>query len=128
MTTTKAKAKTKTIAIKGFGPAGNQTLRSAYLFVYDNFSADTREVAKYLGISTEGAHAILSAMEGRMLCGDLISDGKGSLTDFNTKSRKANPGQARIWQCWTTYDSENRDAAEARIDAWLIENGYAVAA
>jgi hypothetical protein len=96
-----------------------QLLRDAYLFVYDNFSADTREVAKAFGLTTAQANAMLEQVPD--IVGELISDGHGCIRTFNARTRKEMPGQPRIWQCWTTYDSEDRAAAEKRIDAALDE-------
>lgn len=79
-------------------------LRTTYMLAFDNFSTEPVEV----GNAVKG-----NSRYGRELLGTLVQ--ADLLTDTLVN------GSDMVWQCHETYDSVEREAAEATIDAWLTK-------
>jgi hypothetical protein len=102
-------------AKKAKGP-GRELLKKVYFFVYDEFSAYTKDVVDDLKLTRPAALAALNALEkAGLICGD-FTDGQGTFgnVEYHGKEnlRKRWPGKNKIWQCWKTYDSIDADEAE----------------
>lgn len=108
----------KTITTKT-GPVTPATMKAIYLFIFGSFASDTKEIAEEFGFTTADAYRVLQAIPG--LCSELMEGGTST-------TRKRAPGVAYTWQCNTSHDNENAEAAAARIDALLIKAGYVEAA
>jgi len=95
-------------------------LRNIYLFLYDTFASDTNDVMREFDISRVVALRNLNILEASgLVCGDLQeSRGYSGGGMYESRSRKL-VGCNIVWQCWTTYDSENREDATKRIDSFL---------
>lgn len=80
-------------------------LYKAYLIIYDNFAADTKEIAEELGTTVDKTFKLLNSCD--LVVGELIVEGcsGGDVT------RKNFPGVPYTWQCWQTYDSIDREEA-----------------
>lgn len=79
-----------------------QDLRTAYLLAFDNFSTEPVEVGNAVnGNSRYGRELLATLVHGGILCTTLVNNAE------------------QVWQCLETYDSVDRAAAEATIDAFL---------
>lgn len=75
---------------------------AVYMFVYDAFATSTVEVADLPEVgNTRFAREVLGMLQTAGLVAETEVDGE------------------TLWQPWVSHDEENREAAEARIDAWL---------
>ncbi len=88
----------------------NEKLKEAYLFIFDNFAADTSEVAEEIEMSVSATFNLLETCN--LIVGELIVNGISG----NGITRKNFPGKPYTWQCWETHDSINREEAIALFD------------
>ena len=82
-----------------------EKLKEAYLYVFDCFAADTKEIAEYLDMSTKDTYNLLNSCG--LLTGELFVDG---MAGYGI-NRKNHPGVPYTWQCNETYDSISREEA-----------------
>lgn len=82
-------------------------LFEAYLFVYDEFAADTTDIAKKIGLPVNETFKLLESCE--LLTSLLIVNGRSG----SSITRHKHAGIAYTWQCHETYDNIDREAAIA---------------
>lgn len=85
-------------------------LKEAYLFIFDSFAADTKEVAEHIGLSVKDTYELLDT------CGLLVGELHVNGMSGQGITRKRFPGVPYTWQCWDTYDSISREEAIELFD------------
>lgn len=98
-----------------------EKLKEIYMFVYEEFSAETTDVAKKFGMSTAEAFDALSQMEGTLLNKELWLEQGGVKYAGPGITRKTTPGTPYTWQCWDTYDYHTPEEASAKFDEWAAK-------
>jgi hypothetical protein len=93
----------------------NELLKKAYMFLYDQFAADTSKVEKELGVDRKETLKVLKKLQKMDLVNGEFTDHRGMFSP----NRRAFVGTNMMWQCQETWDSEERHEAEARIDKAL---------
>jgi hypothetical protein len=96
-----------------------ETLISVYMTVYNDFAVNPSDIMKSHDMTREVALKHLKALEARGLVCFEFTDGKGGFFGNDSMARKRTVGLETIWQCLTTYDSENESEALERVTAAL---------
>lgn len=98
-----------------------EKLKEIYMFVFNEFSAYTTDVAKEFNMTTAEAFNALSRMEGKLLCKELGVVSGGVRISGQGINRKTAPGVPYMWQCWDTYDYHTEEEAQAKFDEWAAK-------
>jgi hypothetical protein len=90
-------------------------LVKVYMDVYDQFALETSDVMSRCSLSRSEALAALNELESMGLVAGEFHDGNGRMG----LRRRDVPGVNKLWQCWNTYDYEDRETALARVNQAL---------
>ena len=88
-------------------------LRSAYMYIFDEFAVFTSDVMSHMGKSRGDTLDVLHKLERVGLIGGESNDNNGRYVS----NQKQVPGKEKMWQCNETYDSLSREAAIEKFDA-----------
>ena len=92
-----------------------ETLKAVYMFIYDEFAADTKDIREKFGFTNAKAYDIGRQLEDMgLVCGEIML-GCGLMG--GSINAKTHPGTPVMWQCWETDGSIERDEAEQLFDS-----------
>lgn len=92
-----------------------ETLKTVYLFIYDEFAATTKDIREKFGFTNAKAYNLGCQLEDMgLVCGEIYLEKGGCGATITAKNH---PGTPVMWQCWESYDYIERDEAVQLFDS-----------
>lgn len=87
-----------------------------YMWLFDEFAANTKDVMEGMGLKRPEALKLLNELEAAGLIVGEFTDGQGTFFGGDKKTaRKRTAFQNKLWQCYNTYDYDTKEQALARV-------------